>query len=143
MPSVSAGCLVTRTVDGRTEVLLVHASGATFRRPLFGIPKGLVEGSEEIAAAAQRETLEETGLRVRIRAPLGSVKQKSGKLVHAFWATVEPESEAAIDPHGRCLRHDQENDVCRFYPIEQAYELMIPAQREFLERVKKRLEGWA
>ncbi len=141
MPSISAGCLVTRAVEGRTEVLLVHPHGATFRQPLFGIPKGLVEASEEIAAAAARETLEETGLTVRIRAALGSVKQKSGKLVHAFWATVEPESEAGIDAHGRCQRHDDENDVCRFYPIEQAYELMIPAQREFLDRLKERLGG--
>jgi predicted NUDIX family NTP pyrophosphohydrolase len=141
MPPISAGCLVTRTVDGRTEVLLVHPRGATFRRPLFGIPKGLVEGSEVIATTAQRETFEETGLVVRIRSSLGSVKQKSGKLVHAFWATVESDSEAAIDARGRCLRHDHENDVCRFYPIEKAYELMIPAQREFLDRLKGRREG--
>ena len=141
MPPISAGCLVTRTVDGRTEVLLVHPRGATFQRPLFGIPKGLVEGDEDIECAARRETFEETGLAVRIQAPLGSVKQKSGKLVHAFWATVESDSEAAIDGLGRCLRHDHENDVCRFYPIEKAYELMIPAQREFLDRLKGRLEG--
>ncbi|MFN8625867.1 MAG: NUDIX domain-containing protein [Candidatus Binatia bacterium] len=141
MPPISAGCLVTRTVDGRTEVLLVHPRGATFRRPLFGIPKGLVEGSEEIAATARRETHEETGLTVRIRATLGSVKQKSGKIVHAFWATVDPSSEPAIDAHGRCLHHDEENNVCRFYPIAEAHDLMIPAQRELLERVKKRLGG--
>ena len=77
-----------------------------FRRPLFGIPKGLVEPGETLEAAALRETLEETGLRVRIRAPLGEVKQKSGKIVHAFWATVEPDSAAGIDdagplPHAR------------------------------------------
>jgi predicted NUDIX family NTP pyrophosphohydrolase len=136
MPPISAGCLVTRKVDDRTEVLLVHPRGATFRLPLFGIPKGLLEVGEDLEAAARRETAEETGLRVRIRAPLGSVKQKSGKVVHAFWATAEPDSEAAIDDRGRCHGHDQEVDVCRFYAIEQAYELMIPAQREFLDRLK-------
>jgi len=99
-----------------------------------------VEGNEDIAVTAQRETLEETGLVVRIRATLGSVRQKSGKLVHAFWATVEPDSEAMIDARGRCTHHDEENDVCRFYPIAQAYELMIPAQRELLDRVKERLD---
>jgi predicted NUDIX family NTP pyrophosphohydrolase len=141
MPPISAGCLVTRTVGGHTEVLLVHPRGATFGRPLFGIPKGQVEGNEDLAAAAQRETLEETGLAVQIRTALGSIKQKSGKLVHAFWATVKPDSEAAIDARGRCLPHDEENDVCRFYPIEQAYELMIPAQCELLDRLKERLGG--
>jgi len=140
MPPVAAGCLVTRSVDSRTEVLLLHARGASFRRPLFGIPKGLLEPGEDLEAAARRETLEETGLRIRIRVPLGSVKQKSGKIVHAFWATVEPYSETAIDDRGRCAGHDQEIDTCRFYPIEQAYEIMIPEQREFLDRLAVELK---
>ncbi len=133
MASLSAGCLVTRRDNA--EVLLVHARGATFRRPLFGIPKGLVEAGETLASAAQRETHEETGLQVRIRGELGHIKQKSGKIVHGFWATVEPESESGIDQLGRCRNKDWENDVCRFYPLEQAYELMIPAQRVFLDRL--------
>jgi predicted NUDIX family NTP pyrophosphohydrolase len=135
MPPISAGCLVTRDGTHGLEVLLVHARAATFRRPLFGIPKGLVEADETVEAAAVRETIEETALRVRIRAPLGSVKQKSGKIVHAFWATVMPESLGDIDAQGRCRTPDEENDVCRFYPLDQARELMIPAQREFLDRL--------
>jgi predicted NUDIX family NTP pyrophosphohydrolase len=128
---VSAGCLITRESADGLEVLLVHARGATFRRPLFGIPKGLVEPGEEIEAAARRETREETGLDIEIRAALGSVTQKSGKVVHAFWATLAPESLAGVDERGRCRNPDRENDVCRFYAIDKAYELMIPAQREF------------
>ena len=135
-PAISAGCLVTREGPDGLEVLLVHARGATFQRPLFGIPKGLVEAGEEIEAAAQRETFEETGVRVHVRAPLGSVRQKSGKVVHAFWATVEAGSESAIDDRGRCRTPDHENDVCRFYPLAKAAELMIPAQREFLDRLR-------
>ncbi len=119
------------------EILLVHARGATFRRPLFGIPKGLVEEGEELEVTARRETLEETGLAVQVRASLGSVRQKSGKIVHAFWAAVEPRSEAAIDELGRCRAPDAENDVCRFYPLDKAAELMIPAQRIFLDRVRE------
>jgi predicted NUDIX family NTP pyrophosphohydrolase len=137
MPPVSAGCLVTREGAEGIEVLLTHARGATFRRPLFGIPKGLIEQHEDPEAAARRETEEETGLRVRLRAPLGSVKQKSGKIVHAFWATVEPGSEAAIDAAGRCATPDSENDVCRFYPLEKARDMMIPAQRELLDRLRE------
>ncbi len=137
MPSVSAGCLVTRQGPHGVEILLVHARGATFRRPLFGIPKGLVEEGEELEVTARRETLEETGLAVQVRASLGSVRQKSGKIVHAFWAAVEPRSEAAIDELGRCRAPDAENDVCRFYPLDKAAELMIPAQRIFLDRVRE------
>ena len=136
MPAISAGCVVTRNGASGTEVLLVHPRGATFRRPLFGIPKGLIEPDELLEDAAARETFEETGLRVRIRAPLGSVRQKSGKIVHAFWATVAPASLSGIDERGRCRTPDSENDVCRFYPIDNAAELMIPAQRVFLDRLR-------
>lgn len=135
MPAIAAGCLVTREGPQGVEVLLVHARRASFRRPLFGIPKGLIEAGESPEAAAVRETLEETGLTVRIRGALGTVRQQSGKIVHAFWATVEGDSAGEIDADGRCRTPDQENDVCRFYPLEQARAMMIPAQREFLDRL--------
>jgi predicted NUDIX family NTP pyrophosphohydrolase len=141
MSAVSAGCLVTRDGADGLEVLLVHPRGATFRRPLFGIPKGLVEPDESLEDAARRETEEETGLRVRLRAPLGNVKQASGKIVHAFWATVDPGAEALVDAAGRCLHPDEENDVCRFYPIDKAAALMIPAQRPFLDRLREHHTG--
>jgi 8-oxo-dGTP diphosphatase len=134
---VSAGCLVTRRGSEGVEVLLVHARGATFRRPLFGIPKGLVESGEDPRATALRETKEETGLAVRILGELGTVKQKSGKIVHAFWADVDPASAGDVDEKGRCRHPDGENDVCRFYPIEKGAEMMIPAQRELLDRLRE------
>jgi len=126
---------VTRDGPNGTEVLLVHPRRATFRRPVFGIPKGLVEKDESLEHTALRETQEETGLRVRIRGALGNVRQKSGKIVHAFWATVDPASVSGIDEQGRCRNPDAENDVCRFYPLDNAAELMIPAQRVFLDRL--------
>ena len=135
MPKLSAGCVVTRDGPNGVEVLLVHPRRATFRQPRFGIPKGLIEDGEDEPTTARRETLEETGLRVRIRADLGTIRQKSGKVVHAFWATVEPESEPLIDDHGRCPSTDHENDVCRFYPLDQARSMMIEAQRELLDRL--------
>jgi predicted NUDIX family NTP pyrophosphohydrolase len=141
MSLISAGCLVTRQTLQGTEVLLVHPRRATFRRPLFGIPKGLIEEGETPEAAARRETFEETGLHVRLGESLGSVRQQSGKIVYAFEATVEPESAADIDARGRCRTPDQENDVCRFYPIEKAKALMIPAQRVFLERLVELIQS--
>ncbi len=135
MPPICAGCLVMRQGAAGPEVLLVHPKRATFRRPLFGIPKGLVESGESFEEAAQRETYEETGLQVHIQGSLGSVTQKSGKIVHAFWATVAAVSEAAIDARGRCAAPDGENDVCRFYSLSQAAELMIPEQRALLDRL--------
>jgi len=121
------------------EVLLVARGGGTFKG-LWSLPGGHIEPGERAREAALRETLEETGLHVRIRASLGSVRQKSGKIVQAFWATVEPESEPAIDAAGRCGSPDAENDVCRFYPLDKAREMMIPAQRAFLDRLAERLD---
>ena len=143
MTPVSAGCVVVRAGAHGAEVLLVHARGATFRTPLFGIPKGLVEPGETLTAAAERETVEETGLRVEIRADLGSVRQKSGKIVHAFWATIASESQSAVDAQGRCQTPDAENDVCRFYQIGQARALMILAQRDFLDRLEEAMRSRA
>jgi 8-oxo-dGTP pyrophosphatase MutT (NUDIX family) len=136
-PLIAAGCLVTRDGPRGTEVLLVHARRASFRKPLFGIPKGLVEPGESLIEAAQRETREETGLRVIVHGELGSVRQKSGKIVHAFHCEVAPESLADIDERGHCHGHDDEVDVCRFYPLDEARELMIDAQREFLDRLPR------
>ena len=127
--------MVTREGPHGTEVLLVHARGASFRKPLFGIPKGLIEPGEDPAAAARRETEEETGVRVVLGADLGTVRQKSGKIVHAFHATIAADSVAAVDEKGRCVKHDDENDVCQFYPLTKARDMMIEAQREFLERL--------
>lgn len=135
-PLSSAGCLVVRDGPRGREVLLVHARGATFKRPLFGIPKGLVEPGETPEVAALRETEEETGLRVVIRADLGEVRQKSGKIVRAFLAEVAPESVSRIDDRGRCVGQDGENDVCRFYPLADARPMMIEAQRELLDRLE-------
>ncbi len=136
-PRISAGCVVTREGPDGTEILLVHARGATFKRPLFGIPKGAVEVGESPLQAAVRETREESGLRVDVRAALGTVRQKSGKTVHAFWATIAAESADRIDGNGRCRRLDGENDVCRFYPLARARELMIPAQLDFIDRLRE------
>lgn len=137
---ISSGCLVTRRAE--SEVLLVHPRGASFRTPLFGIPKGLVDDGEDLQQAAVRETFEETGLAVVVRLPLGSVLQKGGrKLVNAFWATIAPGGASAVDERGRCRGGDDENDVCGFYPFEQAYEMMIPAQCVFLDRLRQHLAG--
>ena len=92
----SAGILLYRRTAGRLEVLLVHPGGPFWRNKDAGawtIPKGEIAAGEDPRACALRELKEETGLvfdgAVR---PLPSVKQKGGKVVHAFAA------EADFDP---------------------------------------------
>jgi predicted NUDIX family NTP pyrophosphohydrolase len=84
---VSAGVLAFRRKT-ELEVLLAHPGGPFWAKKDAGawtIPKGLVEAGDDIVAAARREFVEETSLIAEgDMIELAPVKQKSGKLVHAF-----------------------------------------------------------
>jgi len=71
------------------QVLLGHPGGPFFRNKdegAWSIPKDEIEPDEDPLAAAQREFEEETGLRPEGPfTELSPVKQKGGKVVHA-WA---------------------------------------------------------
>ena len=88
MPT-SAGILMFRRLLGKLEVLLVHPGGPFFVNKDAGawsIPKGEPNPGEDLLAAAKREFAEETGVEPRGEfLVLTPVKQKSGKIVHA-WA---------------------------------------------------------
>lgn len=90
----SAGLLVFREADGRIEVFLVHPGGPFFSKKDLGvwsIPKGEFDGEDPLTAA-RREFEEETGQKIAGDfIELKPIKQKGGKLVHA-WAV-----EADID----------------------------------------------
>jgi predicted NUDIX family NTP pyrophosphohydrolase len=78
-----------RLHEGVLRVLLVHPGGPFFKNKDVGawsIPKGEVEVDEDLLKCAQREFAEELGVNVTgTFIPLTSVKQKGGKVVHA-WA---------------------------------------------------------
>jgi predicted NUDIX family NTP pyrophosphohydrolase len=78
-----------RRVLGTVEVFLVHPGGPYWSKKNEGswsIPKGEYETDEEPLVAAIREFQEETGFKVsEPLLELGSIRQKSGKLVLA-WA---------------------------------------------------------
>jgi predicted NUDIX family NTP pyrophosphohydrolase len=84
---ISAGILAFRR-EKELEVLLAHPGGPFWSKKDAGawtIPKGVVEAADDIAAAARREFTEETGLFAKGgMLELTPVRQKSGKLVHAF-----------------------------------------------------------
>ncbi len=96
MSKTSAGLLMYRRRAGGVEVLLVHPGGPFWRNKDAGawtIPKGEPAVGEELLEAAKREFEEETGVApVGDCAPLPSVKQKGGKVIHA-WAI-----EGDLDP---------------------------------------------
>ena len=78
-----------RRTPGVREVFLVHPGGPYWSKKNEGswtFPKGEYETGEEPLAAAIREFQEETGFNVSEPfLELGSIRQKSGKLVFA-WA---------------------------------------------------------
>jgi len=85
--NISAGLVAFRRKN-RLEVLLAHPGGPFWARKDDGawtIPKGLAEPGADLLATARREFTEETNLpAVGDFIGLAPVKQKSGKIVHAF-----------------------------------------------------------
>lgn len=95
----SAGLLLYRHQQQISEVFLVHPGGPFWAHKDEGawtIPKGEFEDDEEPLAAARREFTEETGFVAD--GPfieLGSIRQKSGKLILA-WACAGDCDPAAL-----------------------------------------------
>ena len=89
MPKRSAGLMMFRDSGGRLEVFLVHPGGplwASKDKGAWTIPKGEYKKSEDPLDAARREFEEETGFDSTGEfLELGSIQQKSGKIVTA-WA---------------------------------------------------------
>jgi predicted NUDIX family NTP pyrophosphohydrolase len=89
MPKTSAGLLLFRRRPHGIEVLLAHPGGPLFQNRdegVWTIPKGEVDAGEDLFATAKREFAEETGFAVDGKfIGLKPIKQKSGKIVHA-WA---------------------------------------------------------
>jgi predicted NUDIX family NTP pyrophosphohydrolase len=143
----SAGVLVFRRVSEKIEVLLAHPGGPVFRRRDAGawtIPKGEIEPGEEPLAAAKRELLEETGFRFDGPfLPLGSVKQKNGKVVHA-WAcegSVDPTALKSATfrmqwpPRSGAFPEYPELDRAAYFDPETAREKLNAAQYELVVRL--------
>jgi predicted NUDIX family NTP pyrophosphohydrolase len=132
-----------RIKDGRVQVLLAHPGGPFFKNKEEGswtIPKGEPEPREELLATAQREFEEETGIRpTGPFIPLTLIKQKGGKIVHAwaFQGDCDPNAikcnTCTIEwpPHSGLQIEIPEIDRVEFFDIEIAKK-MIKAGQEGL-----------
>lgn len=128
----SAGTLLYRNGPHGWEVLIVHPSGDYNRRKPWSIPKGVPDPGEDLEAAARRETREEAGIEPGSLVYLGfSDYQKSGKRIHCY-AGPAPQDEPAPA--------SWEIDQARFVPLDEAWTMLHPDQRVFLERLKEYLE---
>jgi predicted NUDIX family NTP pyrophosphohydrolase len=151
MPKVSAGLLLYRFRDGRLQVLLVHPGGPFFRNKDLGvwsIPKGEPDEGEPLLDAAKREFREETGFVVDGEyLELTAVKQKAGKVVHAWALEGDCEPEALRSntfplewpPRSGKRVEFPEVDRAEFFELEKAREKINPAQSALLEELQRRV----
>ena len=148
---ISAGLLLFRRGSAGLELFLAHPGGPFWSHKDAGawtIPKGLIEPGEEALAAALREFEEETGIRPEGPfLPLGSIRQKAGKEIHA-WAwegDADPDRVTSNTVRtewprgsGRLLTFP-EVDRCGWFDPKTAREKINPAQAELIARLEAAL----
>ena len=147
--SSSAGILLHRRGERGTEVLLVHPGGPFWARKDLGawsIPKGELDGDEDPRACALREFAEETGTRLPDSAldDLGSVKQKSGKVVVAFAVAGDLDPATLVSntfelewpPRSGRMQAFPEIDRAEWFGLDAARAKLNPAQAAFVDRLE-------
>ena len=152
-PPLSAGILLFRQRDGRTEVLLIKPGGPYWRNKDAGawmIPKGLVEPGETPAEAALREFAEETGLSLTtIPFPLATVRQAGGKIVEAFAVEghLDPASvrsnefEVEWPPRSGLTERFPEVAEAKWMTLREARAMMLPSQLPLLDALEAKMKG--
>jgi predicted NUDIX family NTP pyrophosphohydrolase len=149
----SAGLLMFRGKGSALEVLLVHPGGPFFAKKDEGawtIPKGEASPEEDLLTRAQIEFEEELGIKPSGNwIQLGSIRQKGGKIVHAWaFAGDLPETfqlrsntfEMEWPPHSGKLKEFPEIDRAEFFTEEVAGRKINPAQAVFLDRLRVALD---
>lgn len=137
-------------------MLLVHPGGPYWAKKDLGawsIPKGVPEDGEELPNCALREFAEELGaapaLKVDALLELGSIRQKAGKVVHAWAAEGDfdplrlSSNTFAIEwpPRSGTQCEFPEVDRAEWFTAAEARERIIPAQSPFIDRLLERLAG--
>jgi predicted NUDIX family NTP pyrophosphohydrolase len=147
---ISAGILPFRR-SSELEVLLAHPGGPYWAKKdasAWTIPKGLVDPGEELLAAALREFTEETGFSAH--APfiaLAPVKQKSGKVVHAFACAGDFDPEKLVcdtfeiewPPKSGKRNSFPEIDRIEWFGLPAARAKILTYQLPFLDELEEKL----
>jgi len=149
---VSAGLLLYRRRGGEIEVLLAHPGGPLFQKKdagIWTIPKGEVEGEEDLLARARIEFREELGAEPPPGPyiELGTVKQKGGKIVHAWACEGDFEGPARSNtfrmewpPRSGKMAEFPEVNRVEWFGLGEARVKMNEAQVGFIEVMLARLE---
>ena len=149
---VSAGLLMYREGERGLEIFLAHPGGPFFANRdenVWSIPKGVPEEDEELMQAAEREFFEEVGLKPNgPYIDLGSIKQKGGKVVHA-WAFAGEWIEGTVNrcntfkiewpPNSGKMCEFKEIDKVGFFTLEEARSKLKDTQWPLVERLVQAL----
>ena len=149
---VSAGLLMYREGERGLEIFLAHPGGPFFANRdegVWSIPKGVPEEGEDLIQAAEREFYEEVGLKPNgPYIELGSIKQKGGKIVHA-WAFPGEWVEGTVNrcntfklewpPHSGKICEFREIDKVGFFSLEEARTKLKETQWPLVERLVREL----
>ena len=153
---ISAGLLMFRRRNDELEFLLAHPGGPLFARKddgIWTIPKGEAASGEDLLTRAQIEFEEEVGFRpegVLDWIALGWIKQKGGKIVHAWGfegdlpESFEPKSnlfEMEWPPRSGKRKMFPEVDQACFFSEEVARRKIKPAQALLLDRLQAAIKG--
>jgi len=151
MARSSAGLLIFRRDPSDTfQVFLVHPGGPFWVRKDLGawsIPKGEFESDEDPMNAALREFAEETGFEPPRSSylPLGSVRQRGGKTVHA-WAVEGDLDPARLESglfsmewpmHSGHRQEFPEVDRGAWFSAHEAKRHIVPAQAAFIDALER------
>lgn len=150
---LSAGLLMYRRRADAIEVFLVHPGGPFWAKKDLGawtLPKGEYEPDEEPLAAARREFQEETGFLAQGKfLELGSIRQKSGKVVvaWAFEGDCDPTQlisntcEIEWPPKSGIRKEIPEVDRGAWFSLQEANERIRAEQADLLARLAERVSG--
>ncbi|GAB4091914.1 NUDIX domain-containing protein [Flaviaesturariibacter terrae] len=142
-----------RTSTGGPEFFLVHPGGPFWAGREDGawtIPKGEFTEAEAPLTAARREFFEETGFSVPGPfLPLGTVRQKAGKLVHAWASPGDLDPSAVVSntfrtqwpPRSGKWISVPEIDKAGWFGYDEAARLINSAQVAFLETLRQHLQN--
>jgi predicted NUDIX family NTP pyrophosphohydrolase len=145
MPKRSAGLMMFRRLRDGLEVFLVHPGGPLWAKKDQGawtLPKGEYGSDENPLSAAQREFEEETGFSATGDfLELGTIKQKSGKVVTAwaFEGDCDPDKltsntcEIEWPPRSGRRLEIPEVDRGRWFSLEEARSYIREEQRPLLD----------
>jgi predicted NUDIX family NTP pyrophosphohydrolase len=145
----SAGILMYRDRPSGREFLLVHPGGPFWVKKdegVWSIPKGEFTDGEDPLDAARREFEEELGTAVvGDFMQLTPIKQKSGKVVHA-WAVRGDFDVAEVKsnlfsmewpPKSGRQQEFPEVDRAEWFDLETARKKILAAQVELVDQVSK------